>query len=116
MLIPNFMKNLWKYILVICMMTLTSPIGLQAAKSWESTHSDRFAEGRVITRTSEVEISTLPGIIMINSTKPVQVKVFSILGQPISSSTLPAGVSMLNLGTHGLFIVKVGNITCKVAL
>lgn len=98
------------------MMLLASSGTVQAAKNWESTRNERFSEGRIVTRTTEIEISTLPGVIMINSNRPVQVKVFSVLGQLVSSATLPSGVSQLNLGTHGVFIVKAGDVTCKVAL
>ena len=69
-----------------------------------------------MTRTSEVEVRTLSGTILIYANRPVQVRVFSILGQLVSSDTVPAGVSQLTLGTHGMFIVKVGDLTCKVAL
>ncbi|MCM1319326.1 MAG: hypothetical protein NC217_02970 [Muribaculaceae bacterium] len=110
------MKRLWKYILIAWMTMLVCSMDMQAAKPWESTRNERFSEGRIVTRTTEVEISTLPGVIMINSTRQIQVKVFSVLGQLVSSATLPAGVSQLNLGTHGVFIVKVGDVTCKVAL
>lgn len=111
------MKKLWSYILTLTVCVLALPQGVEARKSWESLRQERISEGRVVTRTPEVEVCTLPGTIMISTTKPVQVKVFSILGQLVSSETIPAGLSQLNLGTHGLFIVKVGNdITCKVAL
>ncbi|MCM1005916.1 MAG: hypothetical protein NC402_06450 [Prevotella sp.] len=110
------MKKFWSYIIMTIACISLSAMDLQAARSWESQRVERFSEGRIVTRTSEIEICTLPGIIMINTSKPVQVKVFSILGQLVSSSTIPAGVSQLNLGTHGLFIVKAGDITCKVAL
>ena len=100
----------------MCMAVIASSATLHAAKPWESTRNERFTEGRIVTRTTEIEISTLPGVIMINTSKPMQVKVFSVLGQLVSSATIPSGVSQLNLGTHGVFIVKAGDVTCKVAL
>lgn len=110
------MKRVLSYILLACMCLFACPLDLQAAKSWESQRQERLAEGRVVTRNSEIEVRTLSGIILIYTNKPVQVKVFSILGQLVSSETLSPGVSQLNLGSHGLFIVKVGDTTCKVAL
>lgn len=92
------------------------PLDAQAAKSWESVRQERLSEGKVVTRTGDVEVRTLPGTILIYAGRPMQVRVFSILGQLVSSETVPAGVSQLSLGAHGLFIVKVGDLTCKVAL
>ncbi len=92
------------------------PLEAQAAKSWESVRQERLSEGKVVTRTGDVEVRTLSGTILIYASRPMQVRVFSILGQLVSSETVPAGVSQLSLGSHGLFIVKVGDLTCKVAL
>lgn len=110
------MKRVLSYILLACMCLLACPLDVQAAKSWESQRQERLAEGKIVTRTSDIEVRSLSGTILIYTSKPVQVKVFSILGQLVSSETIPAGVSQLNLGSHGLFIVKVGDTTCKVAL
>lgn len=110
------MKRICSYILLACICALVFTSEMSAAKSWESVRQERISEGRVVLRTSEIEVSTLPGTIMINATRTVQVKVFSILGQLVSSETIPVGVSQLHLNTHGLFIVKIGDLTCKVAL
>lgn len=110
------MKRFWSYILILCACLCICSMPLHAAKTWETLRQERFAEGRVVFRSAEVEICTLPGTIMINTNRPVQVKVFSILGQLVSSGNIPAGVSQLNLGAHGIFIVKVSDVTCKVAL
>lgn len=77
---------------------------------------ERLGEGKVVSRTSEIEVRTLRGTILVYTSRPTQVKVFSILGQLVSQESLPAGVSQLSLNTHGLFIVKIGDMTCKVAL
>ncbi len=110
------MKRVIAKIVFVCVCALVAPQALQAAKNWESVRQERLAEGRIVTRTSEVEVRTLSGTILIYANRPVQVRVFSILGQLVSSDTVPAGVSQLTLGTHGMFIVKVGDLTCKVAL
>lgn len=98
------------------MCVLACPVDAQAAKSWESVRQERLSEGKIVTRTTEVEVRTLSGTILIYTNRPMQVRVFSILGQLVSSETVPAGVSQLSLGSHGLFIVKIGDLTCKVAL
>lgn len=111
-----YMKRLLTYILLFCVCVLACPVDAQAAKSWESVRQERLSEGKIVTRTTEVEVRTLSGTILIYTNRPMQVRVFSILGQLVSSETVPAGVSQLSLGSHGLFIVKIGDLTCKVAL
>lgn len=54
--------------------------------------------------------------IIITTNHHVEVRVFTILGQLVSQSELPPGTSMLNINSRGVYIVKIGNITQKVAL
>lgn len=110
------MKKILCHILLLGAAVIAAPIQMYAAKSWEVIRSERLSEGRVVTRTTEMEVRTTPGTILINTSRPVQVRVFSILGQLVSSETIPAGMSQLNIGSHGLFIVKAGDVTCKVSL
>ena len=86
-----------------------------AAKNWETLKSER-ADSKQIVKEAEIEIRTAKGAIIVTTSRPVQIKVFTILGQLVSNETLPAGTSQLTLGTHGIFIVKTGGLTCKVAL
>lgn len=111
-----FMKRYFAKIFIISVLTLLSPFCLSAAKGWESVRSERLSEAKVVSRTSDVEVRSQRGVILISTSRPVQVKVFSILGQLVSHETVPVGVSQLVLNTHGLFIVKIGDMTCKVAL
>lgn len=89
--------------------------GYAAAPKWEMLKGER-TEVPVVARDTDVTIKATKGIIIITANKPVQIKVFTILGQLISHETLPAGTSQLNVGAHGVFIVKTGDLTCKVAL
>ncbi|MDE6294612.1 MAG: hypothetical protein K2M03_00945 [Muribaculaceae bacterium] len=86
-----------------------------ATPKWETLKGER-TEVPVVARDTDVTIKTAKGIIIVTANKPVQIKVFTILGQLISNETLPAGTSQLNVGSHGVFIVKTGDLTCKVAL
>ena len=56
------------------------------------------------------------GVITIRTTRRINVRVFTILGQNVSSATLNPGTSELRIGSRGIFIVKIGNLTQKVAL
>ncbi|MDO4511967.1 MAG: DUF6383 domain-containing protein [Bacteroidales bacterium] len=67
-------------------------------------------------QTDGVEIYGKDGVITIRTQRRIIVKVFTILGQLVSQATLNAGTAELKVGARGIFIVKIGNITQKVAL
>ena len=111
------MKIDWRKILIVSGLALFMAVPeLSARASWESVRGERLTEYKQVLRTTEIEVRVDRSYIYVSTTRPVQVKVFSILGTPVSQENLPAGVSRLRLGTHGIFIVKIGDLTCKVAL
>jgi hypothetical protein len=89
--------------------------GVAAATGWETLKTE-VPEAKSVVKEAEIEIKTAPAVIIVNSSHPVQIKVFTILGRLVSSETLSPGVSRLNVGAHGVYIVKVGELTCKVAI
>lgn len=97
------------------MLVMSFP-AVYARPTWESVRTERMSESKQVMRTSELEVRVDRGNIYVNTTRPVQVKVFSILGQLVSQENLPAGASRLRIGAHGIFIVKIADLTCKVAL
>lgn len=86
-----------------------------ASRSWETAKTER-SDARTVIRESEIEIKSASGVIIVSTNHPVQIKVFTILGRLVNSDTLPAGRSQLILPAHGVYIVKVGDMTCKVAV
>jgi len=86
------------------------------ARTWENLKSERAVESRRIAKESDVEVRAGKGVIIVATSRPVAVKVYTILGQVVSQETLPAGTSCLTVAGHGVYIVKVGDLTCKVAL
>lgn len=85
------------------------------AKGWEPVKTER-ADAKTVMRETEIEIKAASGTLMVSTNHPAQIKVFTILGRLVSSETLPAGKSQLTLPAHGVYIVKVGDLTCKVAV
>ena len=63
-----------------------------------------------------IEIFGVNGAIIVRTPHRVQVRVFTILGQMVSQAVLNAGTSELKINARGIYIVKIGNITQKVAL
>ncbi len=84
------------------------------AKGWEPVRTD-VSGLKSVAHDNDVEIRVSPGHVVVMTSQPVQIKVFTILGQVVSNETLPPGVSRLPL-SHGVYIVKVGDLTCKIAV
>lgn len=85
-----------------------------SARGWETVRSD-VSGLNAVARDNDTVVRVAPGQVVVSSSHPVQIKIFTILGQVVSSETLPAGVSRLTL-SHGVYIVKVGDLTCKIAV
>ena len=68
-------------------------------------------------RTSDgIQIYGSNKTITIVTPKRITVKVYTILGQMVSQATLQPGTSELRLGTRGIYLVRIGNLTQKVAV
>ncbi len=86
-----------------------------APKGWEPAKSE-YATAKQVVKEMEFEIKVIPGVIMVNTGHPIQIKIFTILGRLVNSETLPAGTSRFTLPAHGVYIVKIGDFTCKIAV
>lgn len=84
-------------------------------RNWESLKSEP-ENMKTVVKETEIEVKALPGTLVVVSNRPVQVKVFTILGQLVSSDNIGAGVSRFQVNAHGVYIIKIGDLTCKVAL
>lgn len=67
-------------------------------------------------KTDGIEIFTTDGAVIIRTNKKIQVRIFTILGQLVSQAVINPGTSELRLGSRGIYIIKIGNITQKIAL
>ena len=93
---------------------LSAPAPLMA-KGWESVKSEK-AHGQRVMSDSELEIMVGGGMIFVNTSRSVNIKVFTILGSRIADENLSPGSYQFAVPTHGVYIVKAGDITCKVAV
>ncbi|MDO4336070.1 MAG: T9SS type A sorting domain-containing protein [Bacteroidales bacterium] len=84
------------------------------AKGWEPVRAD-VSQLNSVARSNDVEIKVSPGQVVVASTQQIRIKIFTILGQVVSDDSLPAGVNRLTL-PHGIYIIKVADLTCKVAV
>lgn len=93
---------------------LAASAPMAAAKGWEPVKSER-QDARRIAKFEEIEIKAAKGAIVVTVSQPTQIKVFTILGQLVAQTTLQPGTHQLS-APHGIYIIKTGDVTCKVAV
>ena len=108
-----------KRLLVILALVLT--LGLENAAlaevQWRETNKDVQGKMWNDPRQSDgIEIYGRNGTITIVTPKRINVRVYTILGQMVSQATLQPGTSELRLGSRGIYLVRIGNLTQKVAI
>ena len=106
---------------LLVILAIVFSLGLQNAAlaevQWRETN--REAQGKMWNdpRASDgIEMYGSNGTITIVTPKRITVRVYTILGQMVSQATLQPGTSELRLGTRGIYLVRIGNITQKVAI
>ena len=100
-----------KRIVVILSLFLASVnVGMYAQQAqWQETK-------HAVQTESDLEITGKDGVIVVRTTKRIQVRGFTILGQLVSQSVVNPGESILKVNSRGIYIVRVDNRTFKVAL
>jgi len=107
------LRRLCAILLVMLTLSQTAVAELQ----WRETNREVHGKSLVDTRVSDgIEIYGSKGTITIVTPRRIVVRVYTILGQMISQATLSAGTSELHLESRGVYLVKIGSLTQKVAL
>ena len=106
---------------LIAILILVLSLGLQsvalAEVQWRETNKDVQGKTWNDPRQSDgIEIYGRNGTITIVTPKRITVRVYTILGQMVSQATLQPGTSELRLGSRGIYLVRIGNLTQKVAI
>ncbi|MDE6484494.1 MAG: T9SS type A sorting domain-containing protein [Duncaniella sp.] len=65
---------------------------------------------------STVHVAVKDGYVYIHTNEQVTVKIFTILGQLISSEKVPAGAHRLKINARGIYILKLGGITRRITI
>lgn len=104
-------------ILATIIIAALAPVAINAAgsKQWEPVKTERI-EAKSVAKDTDLEIKAANSTIIVTTNTTVQIKVFTILGRLVNSETIGAGTSQLTLPAHGVYLVKVGGLTCKVAV
>lgn len=106
---------------LLAILSLVFALGLGntalAEIQWHETNREVTGKSLNDPRTSDgVEIYGSNGTITIVTPKRINVRVYTILGQIVSQATLQPGTSELKLGSRGIYLVRIGNLTQKVAI
>lgn len=110
------MKKLITYV-IISLASIIFASNSVAQMQWREATSEMQVPSTESKISSDgIEIFSKDGYIVVRLPHKTQVKVFTILGQLVSQAELNAGTSMLKVNSRGIYIVKVGNVTQKVAM
>ncbi len=101
-------------LLAVC---LSLPVAARpAAPRWEPVSTEQVADIDPASEPDRVDVEIRDGYIYVATSRPVSVKVLSILGQLISQQNIPAGTSRLRISARGIYILKIGSITKRVTI
>lgn len=74
------------------------------------------AQEQTVGNADGIEIYGSNGVITIKSNHKATVRVFTILGQLVSTTVIQPGTTRIKVAARGIYMVKVGNVTQKIAL
>ena len=102
--------------LIFCTLALAVIVAAAAPPAWEGVNAPRPEIVQEMEMESQTEIVVRDGAIYLWVAKPTNVKIFSILGQLISSENLQPGLHRLRLTSRGIYILQAGSTTRRVTL
>ena len=108
-----------KRLLAILTLILALGLGNTALGEIQWHETRREVQGKSVNdprQSDGIEIYGSKGTITIYTPKRITVRVYTILGQVVSQATLQPGTSELKLGSRGIYLVRIGNMTQKVAI
>lgn len=101
-------------LILVAGLGFVSPV-TAVAKGWEPVKTER-PDGRHVASDSDIEIKSARGVIYVNTSKAVNIKIYTILGSQIANDNLGQGYYQFLVPAHGVYIIKAGDLTCKVAV
>jgi hypothetical protein len=91
-------------------------VAATASSAWEKL-SQRDTAGIVeLLDGDQIEVTVRDGMVYVFTAQPVVVSIFSILGQPITKTTVAPGGARFRLPTRGIYILKAGNTTRRITI
>lgn len=109
-----FHKILWLIVILSCA-TGTYCYAQSHVSHWQETKSIS-GNFKAVSSQPEIEIFSAPNYIILKVNQGVDVRLFTILGKLISSQHLEPGIFQYHLDSHGIYIIKTGETSCKIAI
>ena len=110
-----FFRNIFLSILL----GITGFLPLSAAQpsdpQWEEakTINGNF---KAVASQNDIEVFSAPNVIMIKVNRNVEVRIFTILGKLLSIEQFEPGIYQCQLDSHGIYIIKTEETSCKIAI
>lgn len=119
--LSSYIRRILTAAILALVVVAMSPEVFAAAKApvWEVVRvNDRSSEMPVNTDDNQpaFEVEVRDGIVYIATETTVKVKVFTILGQLVTSHTVSPGTVRLRIGNRGIYILKGAGTTRRVNL
>lgn len=74
------------------------------------------ANFKAVAAQPDIEVFSAPGLIMVKVTHEVEVRIYTILGKLISAQVLQPGTFQYEMDSHGIYIIKTDETSCKIAI
>lgn len=105
-----------KRIIAAIMLMATIFAALAATPKWEEVNVAPTELQSSFNEQDAIQIMVADGYIYVVSQQPVNIKIFSILGQLISQETIPGGTHRLKMNARGIYILKAGSMTRRITI
>lgn len=109
-----------KRILIILSIFIAATLASYAGESRPWEDASRPNESREQIRDGidgeEIEITVRDGWVYVTTQKPVTVKIFTILGQLITSETIRPGTKRIHISSRGIYILRAGTVTRRITI
>lgn len=93
---------------------VASPAQAPEKPRWE--HVEAPAPSAELSRGEAANVRVQDMHVYIELDQPSSVKLFTILGQPVSQAQLPAGTSRFRVSARGIYILKIGSTTRRITI
>lgn len=84
-------------------------------KEWQEAKTIN-ANFKAVSSQPDIDVFSAPNIIMLKVNRSTDVRVFTILGKLLSNQHLEPGIFQLHLESHGIYLIKTDQSSCKIAI
>ena len=84
-------------------------------KNWQET-KNITTNFKAVSSQPEIDVFSAPNIIKVKVNQETEVRIFTILGKLISSQILKPGIYEYRMDSHGVYIIKTDENSCKIAI